>query len=186
MSSASFYLQRPTSAPAPPTSRLGSTRRKKLRTTETIDVAPARGLAASNPNGYKIIREKRGGSGQCGLARRRVLASESPVWVIVSREPSIKPSERDGVCNPSRTFIPTPTIDTSRQAPRNLPEKGARLVGHSLDYSHPRFFPALHLLGWRRATKVSVRHAPLSAVARWWWWSVPARNAHRLAKRANR
>jgi len=29
--------------------------------------------------------------GQCGLARPRVLAGESPAWVIVSREPSIEP-----------------------------------------------------------------------------------------------
>jgi hypothetical protein len=29
--------------------------------------------------------------GWCGLARPRVLAGESPAWVIVSREPSIEP-----------------------------------------------------------------------------------------------
>jgi len=33
----------------------------------------------------------RGNRRRCGLARPRVLAGESPAWVIVSREPSIAP-----------------------------------------------------------------------------------------------
>ena len=42
-----------------------------------------------------VIRDH-GNRGQCGLARPRVLAGVNPVWVIVSREPSIEPCGATG------------------------------------------------------------------------------------------
>jgi hypothetical protein len=39
----------------------------------------------------RSCRQVYGLRGQCGLARPRVLAGESPAWVIVRHEPSIEP-----------------------------------------------------------------------------------------------
>jgi len=45
-------------------------------------------ILSADSSSYPLLGEFRG---QCGPARPRVLAGESPAWVIVSREPSIEP-----------------------------------------------------------------------------------------------
>ena len=59
---------------------------------------PMRGLGLPDhaPHGPAVSGQRRVERGQCGLARPRVLAGESPAWVIVSREPSIEPCGAGG------------------------------------------------------------------------------------------
>ena len=52
------------------------------------DVAVARSGAN---RGTRVVAERKAKGGLCGLARPRVLAGESPAWVIVSREPGTEP-----------------------------------------------------------------------------------------------
>jgi len=59
-------------------------------------VAPPGNQAATENTNVCLTSGENPAYSPCGLARPRVLAGESPAWVIVSREPSIEPCGASG------------------------------------------------------------------------------------------